>query len=247
MSKVRCTMIATAMVGFLLAPNSIHAQPEPSTVPVAWELTFRPSPPARIQVDLGKGSQTVWYMLYQVVNGTGQDVNFHPEIVRVSEIESELPAEKALKQPGKAAHIIVDDAIVVNAQSKIFKAIQKRHAKTHPFLVSPVDAIRRLLQGDDNKLTGVAIFSDLDPRMSKFTIYFGGLSGEVVTKPNPAYDSAKAVEAGAKDDKKDGKDTDNPKFFVLRKTLKMPCTLPGDPRTRKVAKPTLGQMSWIMR
>ncbi len=206
------------------------AEPEPSPVRVSWELTFEPTPPLRIQV----GSQTYWYMLYTVTNETGEDIAFHPEITRVNEIETELTAEQAKAQPKLAPRLTVDPAIV-GLQSSVFKAIKDRHAKTHPFLVTPVRAIGKLLQGKDNARTSVMVFRDLDPRVSKFTVYVAGLSGERITKPNPKYDPRR--KAGE----------DNEEFFVLRKTLAMPYTLAGDVKTRAAANPKLGKMTWIMR
>lgn len=222
------------------------AQPEPNPSPVAWEVKFEPTPPMRIQVDTGNGPQTYWYVLYNVTNDTGKDMDFHPEITRVNEIETEATVEQAKKQPALAPHTTVDPAIV-GLPAKIFKAIQERHAKTHPFLKPPVEAISRLLQGRDNALTSVIVFPDLDSRVSKFTIYVAGLSGEVLAKPNPAYDpkrpSGPPIKPGAPTTQKD----ENPKFFVLRKTLAMAYTLPGDAKTRRTAEPKLSKMDWVMR
>ncbi|MFQ5430731.1 MAG: hypothetical protein ACE5E1_10510 [Phycisphaerae bacterium] len=196
----------------------------------------------RVQVDFGSGPKTFWYMLYTVTNHTGEDIDFNPEIVRVAEIESELPADQILSAPDRAPKLSVEPAIV-GLHPKIFAAIQQRHAKTHPFLVKPVDAIRKLRQGKDNALSSVAVFKDLDLRASKFTIYFGGLSGERIRKPNPAYNPR--LHAGDQQKKPDA--ASNPRFFILRKTLAIPYTLPGDLKTRRTATPKLGRMTWVMR
>jgi len=228
----------------LTVATATLAQPEPSPAPVTWELKFDPTPPMRISVDLGKGPQTFWYMLYTVTNNTGQDIDFHPEIVRVNEIETEATAEQAASQPAAAPTITVDPAIV-GVHPAVFKKIQEAHKRTHPFLKQPVDAIGKLLQGQDNALTSVAVFPDLDPRVSKFTIYVTGLSGEQITKPNPRYDPKKADGDARKPDGKSG--SADARFFVLRKTLAMPYTLPGDVKTRRTAEPKLGKMGWVMR
>ncbi len=233
-----------AMVCMLTVVTATLAQPEPSPAPVTWELKFDPTPPMRISVDLGKGPQTFWYMLYTVTNNTGQDIDFHPEIVRVNEIETEATAEQAASQPAAAPTITVDPAIV-GVHPAVFKKIQETHKRTHPFLKQPVDAIGKLLQGQDNALTSVAVFPDLDPRVSKFTIYVTGLSGEQTTKPNPRYDPKKAGGDAKKPDEKSG--AAEARFFVLRKTLAIPYTLPGDAKTRRTAEPKLGKMGWVMR
>lgn len=225
-----CAVMAAGLIHAGIA----QAEPQPSPVPTAWELTLQPTEPTRIVVDLGGVKKTFWYFLYTVTNNTGQDVDFHPEIVRVSEIETEATASQAQKTPDQAPRITPEPAII-GLDSRVFKAIAERHQRTHPFLVAPVKAIERLLQGRDNARTSVAVFPDLDPRASKFTIYFGGLSGEQTSKPNPTHNPKKA------------ESEDNPRFFVIRKTLAMPYTIPGDERTRTTAIPVLGRMTWVMR
>lgn len=244
MSGVRLRILTIVAMLMGMGAAIALATPEPSAIPVAWELKLDPTQPMRIQVDTGSGKKTYWYLLYTVKNETGEDIDFHPEIVRVNEMDSEVPADKVSENPAAAPKVTVDPSIV-GLDARIFKAIAQRHAKTHPFLVTPVEAIGRLLQGSDNARTSVAVFPELDPRVNKFTIFFGGLSGERITRPNPAYEAR----TGAADQSNGhGADDDvNPKLFVLRKTLAMPYTLPGDPRTRVNATPVLGRMTWVMR
>ncbi len=229
------TCVATG----LLSAAPLLATPEPSPTPVSWELLLEPTAPKTIQVDSGEGPVTYWYMLYTVTNHSGDDVAFHPDIVRVSEIESELPAEQAEATPELAPRISTEPAIV-GVQKAVFEAIRRLHEKTHPFLVKPVDAITTLKQGRDNALTSVAVFPDLNVRANRFTIYFAGLSGEKLVRPNPAYRPPAGDKVGAPSG-------DSPPVFVLRKTLAIPYTLPGDVRTRRLATPKLGRMEWVMR
>jgi len=172
------TVFFSGLVGLLATVSITHADaPKPSPTPVSWELEINVSSPSRIVVNTGREAQVFWYVLYTIVNNTGHEVTFRPEIVRVNEIESEVPAERAKAVPNKAARLTVDPALI-GPDPRVYRAIRQRHAKTHPFLVTPVDVMGPLLQGRDNARTSVAIFSDLDPRVSKFTIYFSGLSGE---------------------------------------------------------------------
>jgi hypothetical protein len=231
--------VATCLAGLAGAE-----EPKPSPTPITWELQVNITEPARIDVDTGHGARTYWYVIYTVTNNNGQDVAFHPDIARVSEIDSEIPAEEAELRPEEAASLTTDPAMV-GAHPKIYEAIRQRHARTHPFLVTPVKAIGTLLQGKDNARTGVAIFPELNPRVSRFTIYFGGLSGETVTRPNPLYDPRRASRAGKSSDTED--DIASQKVFVLQKTLAIPYTLPGDPGTRRTATPARGKMDWVMR
>ncbi len=236
------TVFFSGLVGLLATVSITHADaPKPSPTPVSWELEINVSSPSRIVVNTGREAQVFWYVLYTIVNNTGHEVTFRPEIVRVNEIESEVPAERAKAVPNKAARLTVDPALI-GPDPRVYRAIRQRHAKTHPFLVTPVDVMGPLLQGRDNARTSVAIFSDLDPRVSKFTIYFSGLSGETIKRRNPAYDKSRTRSGGAGED-----DTESHKYFVLRKTLAIPYTLPGDVHTRGRATPVLGKMTWVMR
>lgn len=237
-NPLRIVIALTASV-VLTTLVPLRAEPAPSPIPTAWELTLQPATPTRIQVD----GRTYWYLLYTVINNTGQDVDFHPEIVRVNEIENELTAEQAAARPDQAPSVTIDPAIV-GVPSRVYQAIAARHARTHPFLVTPVKAISRLLQGKDNAINSVAVFPDLSTRVSKFTIYFGGLSGEKIAKPNPVYASRQPAGDAARTAPDD---ESNPKLFVLRKTLAMPYTVPGDASTRRTAAPVLGRMTWVMR
>ncbi len=213
---------------------------KPSPTPVHWELQVKSTTPMRINAD----GRNYWYFIYTVVNNTGEDVPFHPDIVRANEINTETPDEVALKSTQGTASLTIDPAIV-GPNMRLYDAIRTRHAKTHPLLVTPVNAIGTLKQGADNAVTSVAIFPDMDSKVSRFTIYFGGLSGERIIRPNPLYDAKAAAAAkarGAKDD-----DPALQRVFVLQKTLSMPYTLPGDVSTRQAATPVLGKMEWVMR
>ena len=241
----RLTLATIAIfVGVASVARIAADEPKPAPAPVSCELQVKLSQPMRITVNTARGVKAYWYLLYTVTNNTGREVPFMPEIVRVNEIESELPAEEAEAQPDKAARVTVDSSIV-GLSSSVFAAIQRQHAKTHPFLIKPVDAIGTLLQGRDNARSSVAVFKDLDLRVSKFTVYFGGLSGETVRRRNPTYDASKVVRTGVS--AVESPTIEAKKYFVLRKTLAVPYTLPGDVNTRRRAEPVLGRMSWIMR
>ena len=62
-----------------------------------------------------------------------------------------------------------------------------------------------------------------------------GLSGETTRLANPKFD-ADSLESD-----------NNVQFFVLRKTLAVHYELPGDPRSRNLAKPTRVKREWVMR
>ena len=194
------------------------AAPVPSLAPKSWDLDFEFFDPARIEVVLpGDDRPTVyWYLIYTVTNNSGREVLFYPQF-----------------------DLVTDTLRVVhggdNVSPTVFDAVKKLHAKMHPFLAEPLKVGGKLLQGTDNARTSVALFRDFDPQASKFTIFVGGLSGEIARVPNPAFDSAA------------GESESNPAFFTLRKTLAIPYDLPGDPYTRRASVPVRGTREWVMR
>jgi hypothetical protein len=187
-------------------------------VPQSWELEFEFHDPARIEVTLpGDGKPTVfWYQLYTVTNKTGRDVPFYPQF-----------------------ELITDTLQVVrggdDVSLRVYDAVRERHRKLHPFMVEPLKVSGKLLQGEDNARTSVAIFRDFNPEASRFTVYIAGLSGEVVRVPNPVFDPSRE------------KSDQNPQFFTLRKTLAIRYDIPGDLATRERAKPIRDGREWVMR
>lgn len=228
LGMVLCLVFALALTA--------AAEPRPSPSPVSWELTFTFQAPQRISLRLAGADapKTYWYMLYRVVNTTGDDRDYLPVIERVAEIDSELPAVQVDDRPADAPRLLVSPALV-GLDPAVFRAIRDRHAKTHPFLVPPVESIGRIKQGADYAVDSVAIFEDLDPKVSRFTIYVGGLTGERTVIPNPSFNAKEPVGDA------------NPRNFVVQKTLTIPYVLPGDEQTRPSAEPLLKRVTWVMR
>lgn len=116
-----------------------------------------------------------------------------------------------------------------------YDAIAARHKREFPFLAPPAKIAGRLLQGEENARASVAIFRMFDKEASSFTVYGAGFSGTIRRVPNPAFlDNQKESE-------------DNPRFFVLRRTLAIVYELPGDPETRWQAAPVRRTRKWVMR
>ncbi len=237
--SARTLGLSVLVLSAATATSLLRAEPQPTPAPTKWELTFKPDQLQKINAN----GRTYWYLIYRVVNNTGEDVDFLPVIERVSDIITEQPADKAEQSPDKASKLIVDPALT-GVDSSVFKAIKQRHARTYPLLVSPVEVIGRIRQGIDNSRESVAVFKDLDPRASKFTIYVGGLSGERQTLPNPSYRKPAQPTDGNVAVTPDEKNTP---VFVIQKTLALPYTLPGDGSTRRYATPALGRPEWVMR
>jgi hypothetical protein len=118
---------------------------------------------------------------------------------------------------------------------RVYDAIAARHRGQMPFLAPPFKATGTLLQGAANARESVVVFRDFDPNANNFSVFFSGFSGAVERAPNPAYDAAR------------GDSDDNPREFLLRRTLSVTYDLPGDAVTRDQARPVRRTREWVMR
>ena len=141
--------------------------PKPKIVPTVWELEFKFQTPKQISLRMPgkKAPTTFWYMLYEVQNGTGADIDFVPTF---------------------ALYTDHGDLIVSSGRPTVFTAIQGRH--NSPLLENLSSA--KILQGDDNARDSVAIWRDLPDDARGFDIFVTGLSGEkiIVNLPKPVED-----------------------------------------------------------
>ena len=92
-----------------------------------------------------------------------------------------------------------------------------------------------MLQGAENGRESAAVFKMFDPQASSFTVYMGGLAGEKVRVNNPAFDPGKE------------ESEENPRSFLVQRTLSILYDLPGDPQTRAYSKPVRRNREWVMR
>jgi len=215
-SKIIGLALATIVVGTGIS----FGFPKPSPVPMDWELNFKFQDLKRIKVTVpGQKERTYWYMIYSVTNNTGQDVMFYPEFTLVT--------DKLQVVPG-----------MVDVEPEVFNAIKKQYKATYPWLEHPSKVIGKLLQGKDNTRDSVMIWPDFDVKASSVDVFIGGLSGEMLSVPNPTF------VAGKSDPNK------VPEVFVLRKTLVIHFALPTDPANRERISPSRkGQepVEWVMR
>lgn len=135
--------------------------------------------------------------------------------------------------------LVTDTLQVIGSEQRVspeaFQAIQRR--VQDPLLLTPEKAIGRLLAGKDQARKSVAVWRDFDPKAKGFSVFVTGLSGETMRLRNPAFDAAQP--AGE----------DNPRYFVLRKTLEIPYKLRSGESTRASAAPERieDKMRWTMR
>ena len=151
---------AVAVFAATLAPvalasaQSAPAFPQPKLFPAEWELDFDNRAPKRIVVD----GTAYWYMTYTVTNNTDTERSFIPTVDLVTRDGQVLRANR-------------------DVPDGVYEAINKRFRSDE--LTAP-KKIYRLLLGDDQRVTTVAIWKEPMAEMGTFDVFIGGLSGEIV-------------------------------------------------------------------
>ncbi len=201
-----------------LTAGLVWAAPQPAIAPSSWELNFDYHDPQRITLTLSGDDQptTYWYTLYTITNETDREVGFYPTF-----------------------HVVTDKLEVIECgygiNPAVYDAIRARHKRAFPFSFDPMKMYGPLNQGQDNARTSIIVFPEFESRVNRFTLFVGGLSGEVAKVPNLTYDRDQP------------QSEQNPQFFFLRKTLSIEYDLPGDDRTRLSALPVRTRQEWVMR
>ncbi|HUW81649.1 MAG TPA: hypothetical protein VMZ31_02485 [Phycisphaerae bacterium] len=199
-----------------------------------WQFDFEFTAPRRIVVKLPghERPQVYWYTIYRATNNTGRDRLL-------------FPAFEVLYQTGDSVGRVEAD---MGTNPAVFAAIKQKHTKAYPFLAEPVLAIGRLLQGSDNARTSVAIWPPIDERADRFSVYVAGLAGRTELVRNPHYDrSQPETTKAALPDGTEVSVTVNPRFFTLRKVLRIDYEFRGDPEARRSQHPVEAGRSWVMR
>jgi hypothetical protein len=162
--KSRATLAVLLMAGVSLGVSSLLAAPEPSVVPVSWELNFKHGPIERLQITQNGKLNTYWFMRYTVINNTGKDILFTPDFQlmtntgQVQEAYKEVPAD-------------------------IFAKIKTLYK--NELLESPHNIVGKLLQGEDNARDGVILFGGVDADTRNFKVFISGISGETAEVKDP--------------------------------------------------------------
>jgi len=147
----------------------VLAAPDVDLIARTWQLDFEFLDPQRITLTVPGESRpiTYWYMLYQVTNRTGQDVEYYPSFRLVTD---------TLDVTVGGDHI----------SPMVYDAIAARHQAEFPFFVPASKVIGPLLQGEENARVSAAVFRAFDTEASAFAVYVSGLSGDVERLSNPA-------------------------------------------------------------
>ncbi|MHC4712644.1 MAG: hypothetical protein ACYTAN_05140 [Planctomycetota bacterium] len=122
----------------------------------SWELDFACNSPRVIEMVEEGALQVYTYVIYEVTNRTGSEVDFYPTF----EIETD---------DGK----VTRSGIYPNA----FLAIRKELARD---MFDFKDMVGVMQPGESKR--GVAVFKNSDPGTDRLTVYVGGLTGDFKTQ-----------------------------------------------------------------
>ncbi|HNQ23317.1 MAG TPA: hypothetical protein PKK06_09515 [Phycisphaerae bacterium] len=206
--------------GVLLVAGLAVGEPgeQPRGVSSSWQLEFAFEDPQRISVKLsGDGEETTYWYMLYVVT---------------NKTGTDVRFFPSFDLVTDTLQVIEGGA---NVHPAVYDAIAARHKKDYPFFAPPWKVTGPLLQGTDNARTSAVVFTTFDPLANRFTVYASGLSGELKRVQNPGFDPAQP------------ESDQNPRFFILRRTLGITYELPGDPETRKGAQPVRRTREWVMR
>jgi hypothetical protein len=138
-----------------------------------WALEFKFKDPRILTVDVpGRGRKVCWYMWYQVINRTKEARTFIPEFELVNLDKNKGRTDQVLPKVQEAIRQVEDPTDYLKIKNSVTISAE-------PIPVSKEDAVPRAV-------TGVAIWDDVDPSMTRFSVFVSGLSnGWAVTDPIP--------------------------------------------------------------
>lgn len=194
--------IACTAAAFLPAARTFAQHPTPSAVPLRWELAFEPGP-LRTYVDPVEGT-AYWYMPYVVTNLTGQDQTWAPEFV-----------------------LFADTGEILRSGEGVPSRVEERLRELlgNPLLETQNEIIGDIRQGREHARDGLAVWPLRRTRLTEFSVFIGGISGETARIVNPV--------TGAP--------------VILRKSLERRYRVPGDPLARGSTPVELVSERWVMR
>ena len=161
------TMLYVSALAVTIAwpSDSLQAFEEPNIVSRDWQYEFSHDPPRAIAVyGIGGRVSWYWYITYKVINETGDERLFVPEVIIYTNTGKIFPTGR-------------------NVPAAAFAAIQEK--LENPLLESPAEIIGRLLQGTDHAKEGVAIWPAPTEDVDRITVFFSGLSGETKAIKHP--------------------------------------------------------------
>ena len=214
------SMAAAALAGGLAFASD--DAPKPLPIPADWELeiSYDTLMPITMKVPGEDKVQTFWYLRYTLVNRTGDEQLFAPQVALYTDTGELVRASQGVPGP-------------------VYLAIQRRY--NNPLMRDQTAMAGRILQGRDNARRGVMIFRDFDRKAGSVDIFIGGLSGESVRVKLPQ--KVELIEVDEKGNLvKVMSDT-----ITMNKTLQLSFDLAGDLGTRGKMTARLSGRQWVMR
>ncbi|MCX5659410.1 MAG: hypothetical protein NTW19_06755 [Planctomycetota bacterium] len=177
----RSSILAVAMATLFLAAAAPRAEakgfPEPAPFPITWEFEFTHVKPLPIAVKGEDGHyHWYWFMSYKVVNRTGEDRLFIPDVVVTSDRGDIVTANK-------------------NLPANVYVAVKTRIGNS--LIQTPNQTVGPLLQGEDYAKESVIIWPDFGHDVDHLNIMIAGLSGEWIAFDPSAPDPVAAPEPKA--------------------------------------------------
>jgi hypothetical protein len=138
-----------------------------------WALDFRFKDPRLISVDVpGRGRKVCWYLWYQVINKSKEPHSFIPDFELVTLDKNTIHRDQILPKVQEAVRQLEDPTDFLKIKNSVTIAAE-------PIPPSKPEATPRTV-------TGVALWDDVDPDTTRFSIFVSGLSnGWSVTDPIP--------------------------------------------------------------
>ncbi len=221
MNRWTATILVTAVCGLLWAPHATTA-PKPSEISSSWELDFQYDHPKRIEVRVPGQTEprAFWFMRYRVVNQTGADQVFSPELALYTD------TGQLIRQGS-------------GVPSAVFEEIQRIYGD--PLLRKQSNMVGKLLQGTDNSKRGVAIWHEIDPNAGAFSVFFSGLSGETVEVDLPVPIEYTVTDITGE------KQVIQRDTLRLTRTLQLQYDLLGEKDARSARSVRFRKRTWVMR
>jgi len=183
-----------------------------------WVLHFNFKAPRQITVDIpGKGRRVCWYLWYQVINKTKEPHTFVPQFEFVAHDKNATYRDQILPK--------VQDAIRKIEEPGMDEKDFKNSVTIAASLIPPSKA-----NATPKAITGVAIWDDIPPDVTHFTIFVAGLSN--------GWHITDAI----------GQDAKSNQRLVRRKTLQLNFRRPGDPAVQRAEDiKFLAPAQWVYR
>jgi hypothetical protein len=161
-------LLISSVIIIALTSGLVLAAPEPAIVPKPgdWTLEVKFEQPQQIVLKGKESQERFWYLILNLTNKSGRDVDFFPQSELVSDTLQVVPAIKG-------------------TSAVLFEKIKNRHQGKYPFLQLLENVGNKMLQDEDNALDVVVIFPDFDPNTKTVNIFISGLSNETVAVDHP--------------------------------------------------------------